>query len=507
MSNTSDMVSVLSGISSDQTVIHNEAKRKISILDAAKNPYFKATKNLDQVIHDQITEVNDTIYAVKSAYDERIDSQGCRTDLFWRVTGVSTATQSSGGGAGSISTSYTMTCTRLSVTYPRTVAGSGTTATSDAQTGIGFTTNALLIWDGASTFTSYPMEAEGDSLVSTGSGMDAFLEPDNLHGIKMYVEPHSRDVFDTFRSTGIGTIGIGTTASNNFMTILAPSSTMDIKPGYIMTPQTSGYFASQSVTVTGVGTTAVGLSTYPFTGITTTAPVVCPYITVDQLPIIEIKAPDDNGDYVEMVFTQDPSTIDDSYALDIDANPYVNQTIEIMKYNRAGAGVSIKYTNSGISSGTREWNKFYDGFPDPDDLETIVSEPPLGAGKIHYRVGFDKQPMNGGSPASEGDVVTYTKALIPFQAGYQNLPSCNDSDLNSKISERNTAESNLASDNDFDAMIDTSNAVKTKLNNEYNLRIWAYRMQIGESTNKLADFQSFDSLISNSKFADIMNQE
>ena len=137
----------------------------------------------------------------------------------------------------------------------------------------------------------------------------------------------------------------------------------------------------------------------------------------------------------------------------------------------------------------------------------IVSEPPLGADKIHYRVGFDKRPMNGGSPASEGDTVTYTKTLIPLQSGYQNLPSCNDSNLNSKISARDTAESDLASDNDFDDMIETSNAVKTKLHNEYNLRIWAYRTQMGEANNRLSDYKSFDSLIADSKFADIMNQE
>ena len=47
-------------------------------------------------------------------------------------------------------------------------------------------------------------------------------------------------------------------------------------------------------------------------------------------------------------------------------------------------GVSIKYDNSGISSGTRSWNKFLDGLPDPEsedpeDMDTLVSEPPIGA--------------------------------------------------------------------------------------------------------------------------------
>ena len=63
--------------------------------------------------------------------------------------------------------------------------------------------------------------------------------------------------------------------------------------------------------------------------------------------------------------------------VDIETNPYVDQSIEIMSYNRAGMGVSIKYDNSGISSGTRSWNKFLDGLPDPEsedpeDMDTLL---------------------------------------------------------------------------------------------------------------------------------------
>ena len=42
--------------------------------------------------------------------------------------------------------------------------------------------------------------------------------------------------------------------------------------------------------MTGVGTTAVDLSTYPFSGITTSKLVVVPYITVDIYPISKIDA-------------------------------------------------------------------------------------------------------------------------------------------------------------------------------------------------------------------------
>ena len=40
-------------------------KPKISVLDQAKGAYVKATTNIDQNLHDQITPVNDTIYATR----------------------------------------------------------------------------------------------------------------------------------------------------------------------------------------------------------------------------------------------------------------------------------------------------------------------------------------------------------------------------------------------------------------------------------------------------------
>ena len=65
------------------------------------------------------------------------------------------------------------------------------------------------------------MEEEGDLLKGTGTFFDSYYLPDNLHGYKLYDEPY-KDVFDTFRGVGVGTIGIGTMASKNFMTILNP---------------------------------------------------------------------------------------------------------------------------------------------------------------------------------------------------------------------------------------------------------------------------------------------
>ena len=514
--NSQAMTDQFAGIASDTTVVHNEAKRQISILDSAKDPYFKATRNLDRVIHDTLTPVNASLVKVRDEYQKRIDDQNCRSDLFWRVVGIATQ-QSTGPGIGT--QVFTLQCTKLAPVYEKSpAAGMGITAAAIASTA-GFTTSSILKFEGLGGYTAYPMEDGGDNLISAGSGMDVFLEPDNFHGIKMYDEPYARDVFDTFRSVGVGTIGIGIDVSTNPLTILSPVDTMDIKTGYIVTPSKSGFFATGSVNVIGVGTTMADLSPYPFTGITTTKPVVVPKVFVDQLPVGVCSAPNLDGEYVNFTFTQNPSTIDDSFALSQKDNPYVNQTLEIMTYERSGNGVEIKYDNSGIASGTRSWNKFYDGFVDPavieemdegDDIDDapVVREPRLGADMIHYPIGFPEKPIFplGGGDASEGDVTTVTNLTMMGGAAYQSLSSCDDTDLNSAISARDTLESELAANDDFDEMISTSNSVKKKLNDEYNLRIWAYRVQMGEANERKAVFGNFDNMIKNSKFGEIMDR-
>ena len=516
-----DIVNNVSDIKKNAPIIQDEAKRKISILDTAKIPYQKATTNLDRNLHEQVTSVNDTLYAVRDAYDERIDGQGCRTDLFWRLTGISSST--AGGGTGRGPDIYHFTCTKLGVTYPKAGMTGITTLseTAGAASTAGLSTNTVTYYDGTN-YNNFNLEPDGDGdvLNGIGSGLDAYFLPDNLHGLKLYDEPYAKDILDTFRGVGVGTIGIGASvASENYMTILTPDRDIDIKVGQLVTPNISGFFASPSVTVTSVGTTTHNLAPFPFTGIAKTEPVKVPYITVDQLPVRSITAPLDfgsnDGEYVYMLFSQDPNTIDDALALEMDDSPYVNQTIEIMSYSQAGAGVSVYHTNSGIASGTRSWNKFFDGLLDPDvepeDLEDqkTISEPPISADKIYYRVGFTDKPIlyPGGGDASEGDTADVPETFLGVVANlYDSLPSCDNTALNLAIAARDAAELALSTDPNFPLKIKTSNEIKKRMNNEFNLRIWGYRQQFGRSKNDLASFNSFDDLITNSPFKDIMDE-
>ena len=85
---------------------------------------------------------------------------------------------------------------------------------------VGLTTGSVCYYNGTS-FQSVDLGDEGDELNAVGTFFDAYYQPDNLHGIKLYNEPY-RDVFDTFRASGIGSISVGTDAATNRMTILSP---------------------------------------------------------------------------------------------------------------------------------------------------------------------------------------------------------------------------------------------------------------------------------------------
>jgi hypothetical protein len=77
---------------------------QIVLVDDQKSLYDQAIFRLDNDLLGEIQIVNRALDDVKDAYQDRI-SVGCRTDLFWRVTGYNpTPTPDQ----------YTFTCTKLS---------------------------------------------------------------------------------------------------------------------------------------------------------------------------------------------------------------------------------------------------------------------------------------------------------------------------------------------------------------------------------------------------------
>jgi hypothetical protein len=66
-------------------------KEQILLTDALKEDYDSAISSIDTDLLSDITTVNNTLYDVQEAYQDRIDA-GCRSDLFWNVAGLDTST-------------------------------------------------------------------------------------------------------------------------------------------------------------------------------------------------------------------------------------------------------------------------------------------------------------------------------------------------------------------------------------------------------------------------------
>ena len=533
---TDQMSSGVSGVSTTARNTVDQAKLKITLSDNEKIPYDEAIKNVDRNLQGIIVETNDTLENVRDEYQKRIDVQNCKSDLFWRVTGVEVPADDDSGSSGGASADITITCVcvKLSPTYP--VLGNSATNPPMRDTGedddsgddileasIGFSTSALMWYTGpvsvgggvTAGITSVAMSGDGTTLRSDGSAFDAYLEPDNLHGLLLYNEPYARDIGDLFVATGIGTISAGF----NTMTLLTPKLNLGITTGMVVTPSRLGIFAEASNTVVGVGTTIVDLRPYGdvIASVGSTSIYTVPLITLQDPAIGLVTAPGSDGNYTYFDFSKDPNLISDKLAVEITDQAYVPQVISLIiggSGNNFGKGVKIEYVNNGQSTSTQEWNKFLDGHPDPDqnfkkiedtDNIILVEHPKIGAGKIYYPIGFDQKPiLANGNNASEGDVRTFVGSLGFLQQAYASLSSCNDTALNAAISARNTAESALSGSNSFPEKISVVNSIRSKRNN-INVRIWAYRGMIGNSENEFTANEDFMNDLNNSPYKDLIN--
>jgi hypothetical protein len=498
---TDQMSSGVSGISTTARNTVEQAKLKITISDNEKIPYDEVIKNVDRNLQNIIVETNNTLEKVKEEYQKRIDVQNCRSDLFWRVTGITTVMD--GDDARN---DITCTCTKLSPTYPR-LEDSGT----GSQT-IGFSTAGLMWYTGGTGagstiagITTIQM-GSGETLRSAGSGFDTYLQPDNLHGLLLYNEPYSRDVGDLFVATGIGTISAGF----NTITLLTPNVNLGIKTGMVITPSRLGIFASAGNVVVGVSSTTMDLSPYSdVLNIGSASTVSVPLITLQDPAVSAVTAPGSDGNFTYFDFSKDPNSVSDKLAVEIEDSPFTPQVISLISSNSDfGKGVEIEYINNGVSSSPREWNKFMEGVPDPDllpDEDVKITKPVVGADKIYYAVGFGQKPIAaGGANASEGDVRIFQGQSGFAQAAYASLSACNDSDLNAAISARNTAEASLSGSNSFPEKISLVNSIRSKRNN-INVTIWAYRGMIGNSKNELTKNNNFMNDLNSSPYKNLMN--
>ena len=188
---------------------------QVVIVDNEKRSWDTAIEALDGNLLGQIQVVNRAIDDVKDAYNVRFTGiNSCRSDLFWMMTGINssptpkevtfkavalnpngyTADVEAGGGnvlgSGVTFFHYLNPATGILTTSP-------TNATTGAEQGV----------------SPYPPYFTHDA--------DTFrfgFEPKNYYGIKYYSEHYALDIGDTFVTSFIGTMSLG----SNQLTVMSP---------------------------------------------------------------------------------------------------------------------------------------------------------------------------------------------------------------------------------------------------------------------------------------------
>ena len=456
-------------------------QKNILLKDIDKQKYDTAIVSIDADLFAELENVNDKFKDVKDAYQERINA-GCRTDMFWRVVGISTTLLGS-----TVFEYYNLQVTKLSLVGYSTV-------------GIGSTRGVGLGTDGSVAF----IDASGGITTYQSRSLFGF-EQKNLYGLKYYDEPSQKDIGDTFVTSFIGTISIG----SSILTVMSPigsGTTIGIEPGQLVTASKTGVFALGYGEVVGIGITLADLSVLSGVGNTigigTTSELVNT-ITLNSAVSIGASAPEKDGYYVTFTVSQSPAGIGTTaisyFRLPFTANPTSPQRIGIITSGQYGIGKSAYYDNSGYSSNTQSWRPEFES-PEinlgDNQIIPAVQEPNVGADKIYYTVGFSSYPTNpfGSGRAAEGTTLSLDTSLIGSVNLYINSSACptQESNLTSAINLANAAESNIQSDlGDINYKVNAVNAIRD-LRTDIQLEIWGNRQAIGGLAD---DIDKYDTAI------------
>lgn len=405
-------------------------------LDGSKAPYDDIILSIDAEIFNEIRDINLKIVDVINAYQDRINV-GCRTDVFWRVTGV----------AG---TEYTLVATQLSL------AGyAGTLPTVEYFDGVGITT-----YDNYDIF-----------------GFDF----ESAYGIKYYDEPVTVDIEDTFVTSFSGIIEFG---SNELilLSIVGSSSTFGISTstGQLVISSKPDVLPS-STNIIGIGTTNLPR---PILGISTESVVTV--LALDAVAVGVASAPESDGSYVTFTVLESPSELNfEYYDILSEKDPFLPQIIGIVTSGNLGIGVSIEYDNSGFEPNVIAWNP--DAF---DEEEPGTFEPEVGAGTFYFPVGFSSYPITlDGERVSVGFVTTINDTQFAGILSTSSPCSTQETNLTNAINELNIAKSDIASGiGTLNYKIDVANTFREQ-RKEIQSEIWSLRQQIAAFR---ADIIKFD---------------
>ena len=462
---------------------------QIVLVDDEKSLYDQSIFRLDKDLLGEIQIVNRALDDVKDAFQDRI-SVGCRTDLFWRVTGFTE-------GSGDDDDAYQFTCTKLA-------------AGGYEQVGVG--TSVLILNPATDDLAQFPLNEYNSEQEGRPQASFFGFDPRNFYGLKYYDEPYSLDIGDTFITAFIGTMALG----GNTVTVMQPvgAGTSEVlEVGDIISANKEGVFTA-TTKITGITTGLVDLRNSPNNvGIASTLQFVN-ILTVDNAAGVAVKSPEPDGTFVTFRVIGDPDDVVDTgrekYAFPYkadgtsnwDKDPYLMQDVGIMKTTTCGIGVSIALDNSGAPDAVQDWDPNlygwvveYDSRGEP--AAGPVQPPNVGSGRCFWPVGFSTRPMmTGSTPADEGDVRTGVEES-DFSSLYQDLPTCatEDATITTLIGISSTKEQEISGQGTNRAnKVLAVNALRTQ-RNELNIRIWSMRQGISKLNDEFEELEALEAYI------------
>ena len=462
---------------------------QIVLVDDEKSLYDQAIFRLDNDLLGEIQIVNRALDDVKDAYQDRI-SVGCRTDLFWRVTGFT-------AGSGDDDDAYQFTCTKLA-------------AGGYEQVGVG--TSVLILNPATDALAQYPLNEYNSEQEGTPQRSFFGFDPRNFYGLKYYDEPYSLDIGDTFVTAFIGTMALGGTTVTVMQPVGAGTSEV-LEVGDIISANKDGVFTA-TTKITGITTGLVDLRNSPNNvGIGSTLQFVN-ILTVDNAAGVAVKSPEPDGTFVTFRVIGDPDDVVDTgrkkyafpYKADGTSNwnkdPYLMQDVGIMKTTTCGVGVSVALDNSGAPDAVQDWDpNLYGWVVDYDSRGNAtagpVQPPNVGSGRCFWPVGFSTRPMmTGSTPADEGDVKSGVEES-DFSSLYQDLPTCatQDATVNTLIGISSTKEQEISGQGTNRVnKIRAVNGLRIE-RNELNIRIWSMRQGISKLNDEYDDLVDLEAYI------------
>ena len=251
---------------------------QVILVDDEKKIWDTAIESLDGNLLGQIEVVNRAIDDVKDAYDARQSGVGsCKSDLFWLAYNYDSTEDEYDLVCAKINgNGYTNLMTQLGADFPSAnLVGVGSTffhyilPSSNGIGGIGvLTTSPTNATTGAEQGTTDSFEHNADTFRFG-------FEPKNYYGLKYYSEQYALDIGDTFITSFIGTMSIG----SNQLVVMNPVGTTGEDPdagsnilrvGQIVTCEEPGVLGA-TTKISNIGIGSADLSQIPTNGITTTS--------------------------------------------------------------------------------------------------------------------------------------------------------------------------------------------------------------------------------------------